>query len=299
MAWHRRGLIYAPSGEQPWLQSHASVPFAEALPGGLHRIWFSPRDSLNRSYVAWLVINVHRPNEILAMSPAPVVSHGPLGSFDDCGTMMSWIAGPDGHRQLYYVGWNTRATVPFHVSIGMARETPEGWRRMNAPALDRSLDDPWFCSNPCVLHDGDDWRMWYLGGVGWFDIGGRPSPSYHICHARSVDGLLWTDRGRVVLPLEGDEFAIARPCVLRTDGGWLMWFSARTRDKPYRLGAAVSDDGLSWRRCPDLAGLGPAPSGWDSEMVAYPHVFEHSGTRWMLYCGNGFGRSGMGLAVWE
>ncbi len=34
-------------------------------------------------------------------------------------------------------------------------------------------------------------------------------------------------------------------------------------------------------------------------MVAYPHVFEHRGARWMLYCGNGFGRTGFGLAVWE
>jgi hypothetical protein len=141
--------------------------------------------------------------------------------------------------------------------------------------------------------------MWYLGGLGWSDNNGQLSASYHICHARSADGLLWKDRGRVTLPLEGDEFAIARPCVLRTDDGWLMWFSARTRHRPYRLGAAASEDGLSWQRRPDLAGFEPATSGWDSEMVAYSHVFEYAGTRWMLYCGNGFGRSGMGLAVWQ
>ena len=43
----------------------------------------------------------------------------------------------------------------------------------------------------------------------------------------------------------------------------------------------------------------PAAAGWDSEMVAYPHVFDHDGERWMLYCGNGFGRTGFGLAIRE
>ena len=39
--------------------------------------------------------------------------------------------------------------------------------------------------------------------------------------------------------------------------------------------------------------------GWDSEMICYPHVFDHSGRRYMLYNGNGYGASGIGLAVLE
>jgi hypothetical protein len=34
-------------------------------------------------------------------------------------------------------------------------------------------------------------------------------------------------------------------------------------------------------------------------MVEYPFVFDHRGTRYMLYSGNGFGREGFGLAVEE
>ena len=99
--------------------------------------------------------------------------------------------------------------------------------------------------------------------------------------------------------LQGEEYALARPSVLRTAEGWLTWFCARTRERPYRLAAARSGDGLHWERSPELARLLPAADGWDGEMVAYPHVFEHAGARWMVYCGNGFGRSGFGLAVWE
>ncbi len=295
MAWRRLGRVYAPAGEAPWLASHASVPFAEPLPGGLHRIWFSPRDAANRSHVAWLVVDLARPDRVLEASAAPVLGCGPAGAHDDCGAMMSWLTGD----QLYYIGWTTRSTVPFHVSIGVATRQGAGWRRFAGPALDRTLEDPWFCSNPCVLVEDGLWRMWYLGGLGWEQIGGRWSPSYHICHAQSADGLHWEGRSRVAVPLEQDEYALARPSILRTREGWSMWFCARTRTRPYRLQAARSMDGLVWQRDPEQAGLAPAAEGWDSEMVAYPHVFDHAGARWMLYCGNGFGRSGFGLAVWD
>lgn len=297
MGWRRLGRIYVPQGEAPWLVSHASVPFAEALPGGLHRLWFSPRDAQNRSHVAWIVADLSRPDVVLDRAPAPVLGCGPPGAFDDRGSMMSWLAGD----RLYYIGWNTRGTVPYHVSIGLAEMAGEGqWRRIPGPVLDRSTTDPWFCSNPCVLPDGEGLRMWYLSGLGWSQTDGVWSPSYRICTAGSADGVTWGGRGEVAVDLQGDEYALARPSVLRQGGEWLMWFCARTRTRPYRLCAARSPDGRSWRRAPELtAGLDPADEGWDSEMVAYPHVFDHAGQRWMLYCGNGFGRSGFGLAIWE
>jgi hypothetical protein len=299
VGWRRLGRIYVPRGEREFLVSHASVPFAEPLEGGLLRIWFSPRDAQNRSHIAWLVLDLERPDEILQTSPAAALGLGPTGAFDDCGVMMSWLTARS-RRRIYYVGWNTRGTVPFHVSIGLAEEGPDGtWLRHAGPVLERSASDPWFCSNPCVLPEADGWRMWYLSGLGGEEIDGRLSASYHICDARSADGVQWVERGRVVLPLEGNVFAIARPSVLRGPTGYTMWFCERTRQRAYRLGAACSDDGLTWRREPMWAELPPAKEGWDSEMVAYPHVFEHAGERWMLYCGNGFGRTGFGLAIWE
>ena len=39
--------------------------------------------------------------------------------------------------------------------------------------------------------------------------------------------------------------------------------------------------------------------GWDSEMICYPYVFEHRGRFFMLYNGNGYGKTGFGVAVLE
>ncbi len=45
-------------------------------------------------------------------------------------------------------------------------------------------------------------------------------------------------------------------------------------------------------------GLDVSSSGWDSEMVEYPFVFDHSGSRYMLYNGNSYGKTGFGIAVY-
>jgi len=83
-----------------------------------------------------------------------------------------------------------------------------------------------------------------------------------------------------------------------------MWYSYRSyrdyrteRQNSYRIGYAESDDGRSWTRLDEQAGIDVADSGWDSEMLAYPYVYRHKGQLHMLYNGNGFGQSGFGYAV--
>jgi hypothetical protein len=76
-----------------------------------------------------------------------------------------------------------------------------------------------------------------------------------------------------------------------------MWYSVR--GERYRIGFAQSMDGINWSRMDDVGGLQPAGDEWESGMVEYPWVFDDSGRRFMLYNGNDYGRSGIGLAVWD
>ena len=96
--------------------------------------------------------------------------------------------------------------------------------------------------------------------------------------------------------LTGPERNIARPCVVSDDGRYRMWYSYDS-GCGYRIGYAESEDGLRWTRRDDRAGISPSATGWDSEAQAYPWVFSHDGTRFLLYNGNAFGRTGFGLAV--
>ena len=60
-----------------------------------------------------------------------------------------------------------------------------------------------------------------------------------------------------------------------------------------------SRDGKEGIRKDELSGIDVSESGWDSEMICYPFVFKYNGVKFMLYNGNGYGRTGFGYAVWR
>lgn len=299
MKWRKLGLVFSPHGQQPWLNSHASVPIARHLQDDVFRIYFSSRDSGNRSFTGYVVVDLRRPSEILELSGAPVLAPGELGGFDDSGTMATWLAEWEGRQYLYYIGWNLGVTVPFRNAIGLATAKGDApfQRIARGPIVDRSLHEPHFCASCAVLPGTDRWRMWYLSCTGW--MAGSPAQHrYHIKYAESADGIHWQRDGTVAIDYAGpDEYAISRPSVLRDGDRWRMWFSSR--GDSYRIRYAESADGRQWERLDHLAGIDVSPSGWDSDMIEYPFVFDHRGQRYMLYNGNGYGRTGFGLAVLE
>ncbi len=299
MRWRKLGRVFTAEGQRPWMHSYTSMPFAEPVSNGRHRIWFTPRDQNNQSHLAWLEIDLDRPTEILKLAETPTLTPGAQGAFDDTGAMGSWIVDHEGDRRHYYIGWTQSGTAPFHLSIGVARNRDGGvafTRIDDNPVLDRNPHDPILVSTPCVLAADDHWVMYYLSATRWRP--GNAFPDYNIRRAISRDGYDWKpDTGPCIDFADSSECALARPCVIRDADRWRMWYCRRGDDHPYRIGYAESGDGRTWARLDDRAGLTVSEDGWDSEMTAYPFVFDHAGSRYMLYAGNGYGHAGMGLAV--
>jgi hypothetical protein len=302
MRWRKLGLLFAPSGDLDWMRTHAAVPFAEPIAGGLFRVYFSGRDREQRSHTCELTMELGSSPRVLDVSSVPVLAPGELGCFDDSGAMLSWVTPNGKNRHMYYIGWNRGVTVPFRNALGLAISSDgQPFRRFaKGPIVDRTASEPHFAASACVLVDGETWRMWYLSCTGWDMIDGRPEHRYHLKYAESLDGICWRRQGIVAIDYrDADECAISRPSVIRDQDRWRMWFSYRGRTTTYRIGYAESDDGVAWRRLDNLAGIDVSDSGWDCEMIEYPHVFDHGGVRYMLYNGNRFGQSGLGLAVLE
>ncbi len=298
--WRKRGLVFCPSGETSWMKTHAAVPIAESLGGGLFKIYFSSRDDLNRSYTGHVVVDIDRPNRILDLSKDPVLGPGGLGEFDDSGAMACWLSFYEGKKFLYYIGWNLGVTVPFRNSIGLAvSSTGNSFERYsNGPIVDRAVHEPHFCASCCVLPGKEQWRMWYLSCTSWQMRNGKPEHRYHIKYAESLDGVNWKREGLVAIDyLNEQEYAISRPSVVQDADRWRMWYSCR--GSSYRIGYAESVDGRQWKRLDHQVGIDVSPAGWDSEMIEYPFVFDHAGQRYMLYNGNDYGKTGFGLAVLE
>jgi predicted GH43/DUF377 family glycosyl hydrolase len=299
MTWIKYGLIFQPPAGLSWLVSHSAVPVALHLEGDLYRIYFTGRDHLNRSHIGFIELDLKQPHKTLFLSEQPILTPGPLGSFDEHGVMTSWMVQHQSKLYLYYTGWSRGLSVPFVNSIGLAVSSDDGrtFRKFSeGPVLSRNVSDAYFVANPCVLRDARGWRMWYLSGVRWELEKGAPRHFYHIRYAHSKDGIRWEPSGKVCIDFASpDEYAISRPCILRENGVYRMWYSYR--GDRYRIGYAESSDGLCWERLDHKAGIDISASGWDSEMIEYTFVFRRDDHYYMLYNGNGYGRSGVGLAL--
>jgi hypothetical protein len=260
---------------------------------------FSPRDEQGRSRIAraWLEDLGAGPE----IEPKPVLDIGPLGAFADSGVHPSCLVSSGDRWLLFYIGWTRGVSVRFQTAIGCAISDDGGRtfeRVSEGPVVGRSVDNPYFATSPWVRLEDGRWRMWYASGLGWDAAEGRAEPRYNIRYAESSDGVRWDCSGPTAIDFrDEDEHAIARPCVLRDGDRYRMWFSHRGHR--YRIGYAESSDGLAWERVPDGPTLAAPGTGWESDMVEYPVVFDYRGARHLFYNGDGYGRTGIGHAQYE
>lgn len=299
MKWLKKGRIFKPEGNLKWMVSHAALPAGFKIADNIFRIYCSGRDNQGRSQIGFFEINLEEPSKILYITEEPVLTLGPLGTFDDRGLTNSWIIKHNGCHYLYYSGWSLGVTVPFYFYIGLAISEDGGLtfkKVSNAPILDRNPIDPYLTASPCIVIQDNIWKMWYVSGVKWEIENGKPKHYYHIKYAQSNNGIDWVRSGTVCIDFKSkDEYAIARPCVIVENDIYKMWYCYR--GKSYKIGYAESNDGMYWHRKDESVGISTSSNGWDSEMIAYPYVFKHKGNYYMLYNGNGYGKSGIGLAI--
>lgn len=300
MIWQKKGRIFVPEEyPSPWVSSHASVPIAEYITDNLYRVYFSTRDNKNRSHVGYFEIDAKNPSNILMVSDQPVLNPGSAGNFDDAGTMACWIVNHKDQKWMYYIGWNLSVQVPFRNALGLAISRDGGLtfeRYSQGPIMDRGIYDPTLVASACVLQENDVWRMWYTSGLNWIQSKTGNQGRYHIKYAQSKDGINWKRTGLVCIDFQNaDEYAISRPCVIKESGMYRMWYSYR--GPTYKIGYAESSDGTEWVRKDRDVGINTSPTGWDSEMIEYPFVFQHGKQKIMLYNGNGYGQTGIGYAV--
>jgi hypothetical protein len=300
--WVKKGLIFAPSGQHEWVTTHAMLPTFDHLEGDLYRIYFSGRDPKNRSLTGYVVVDINHPEKILELSKEPVLGLGELGAFDDNGVSPTWMVDVGGGtKYLYYFGWNKGSMVRAAEVSGLAISKDNGktfQRYSRAPVIDRTDREPYqILVISCILRENGVWRMWYDSADMWQS---PELPRYNIKYAESTDGIHWTRNGIVSVDYKApNESRVSRASVIKEDGVYKMWHCYAMDSGGYRMGYAESGDGIRFERREDMVPFDVSPSGWDSEMVCYPNVFVHGGRKIMLYCGNGYGRSGFGYAVYE
>ena len=202
---------------------------------------------------------------------------------------------------MLFMGWQIRENQHWRGDIGRLQIINDGRLALEPKEpffAAEGLCDPISLSYPWVLFENGLYKMWYGSTLSWTS---ENDEMVHVIHyATSVNGVDWERHGQAIPHIPGLAQAFSRPCIIHDQQGYHAWFSYRSGDgTTYRIGYAKSVDGLNWSLELERTGISISESGWDSEMVCYPFVFGFEGSRYMLYNGNGYGKTGIGLAVLE
>jgi len=312
--WEKLGLILDIKnikGKPDWFSEFAQAPNTIIFDNFV-RIYFCCRPPPDKhgnfvSYGNYIDVSRNDPFQVIAVAQEPILQLGGLGTFDEFGTYPISAIKVDDVVYAYYGGWTRCESVPFNVSIGLSKSIDGGetFVKVGAgPILGPSLNEPFVVTSPKVRKYGETYYLTYTAGMKWFIHESRPEIVYKLRMAYSADGINWTRLGRNIIPDKlGFDEAQACGDILFRNGSYHMFFCYReatdfrfNKHRTYRIGYAKSEDLLNWTRDDSKAGIDISAEGWDSEMVAYPHVVEINNTVYMLYLGNEVGRYGFGVA---
>jgi predicted GH43/DUF377 family glycosyl hydrolase len=310
--WEKLGKVFDPRDHDTgsWMTEFAQSPSVLVFEKHV-QVYFCSRpapaeDGQYLSYLAFIDLDRADLFRVVNICAAPLLSLGAPGTFDEHGTSPAFVVRHGDEVRVYYSGWTRCESVRFNAAIGVAVSHDNGdsfVRLGDGPVLSYGPDEPFLLGSPRVKLFAGTWYLWYTAGRQWLMTDGRPEPVYKIRVASSEDGINWTKCGRDLVESKlGDYECQASAEVTFLDGRYHMLFSYRrshdykAKEGSYRIGYASSVDMLEWSRCDEMAGIDVSESGWDSESVSYPHVFLLDGETYMLYVGNGMGRTGFGLA---
>lgn len=299
--WKKLGQVYVPNqvARHPKLVSHAANPLPVHLEDNIYRVFYSGRDERNRSSVGAVDIDLLE-CRVVKEHYLPFFEHGLEGSFFADGVSIGNCYEVGGVRYMLFMGWQNPENAHWRGDIGRLIVTSELNLELESlepflgcDEIDQiSLSYPWVQPSP-----ESGYSMLYGSTLTW--DAGNGEMLHVIHHASSHDGHQWHRTGLAV-PFEiGRAQAFSRPTVFQNKkDDFDMWFSYRSGSgEKYRIGYATSENGVNWKLDLDNAGITVSSNGWDSEMIEYPFIFDHDGCRYMLYNGNGYGKTGFGLAV--
>ncbi|HEV2974871.1 MAG TPA: hypothetical protein VGX69_07710 [Solirubrobacteraceae bacterium] len=148
------------------------------------------------------------------VSAAPILERDAV---DPYLTASPWVLCENGSWRMWYVScvdWRVVDGEPRHRYHVRYAESEDGitWRRAGRVAIDFADEREYAMGRPCVVRDGDRYRMWFAAR----------GEQYRLAYAESPDGLTWERDDSLIgldLSAEGwDREMLAYPSILDHDG---------------------------------------------------------------------------------
>jgi hypothetical protein len=240
------------------------------------------------------------PFGLIAVGDAPVLDLGPAGGFDMDGVNPSQIIETDEGLLLLYIGWRRGpAEAPYTLFAGAALSHDGGrsFQRQPEPLLPPRPGETLFRTAPFIHRTAGGWRLLYIGGDRFVTgEGGKRLPLYSLMQMTGEDLLAWPGGGRVLMApdVAAGEIGFGRPVLAPREGGARLMLSVRTRDG-YRL--VETSPEIAPDKRPEMTDVALDPlEAWEQQMTCFGAVCRAGDNELLFYNGDGFGRTGMGLA---
>ncbi|CAM2065979.1 hypothetical protein SCOR_11405 [Sulfidibacter corallicola] len=244
-----QGLLTADDPRTRGLLQNAIFPTATMLENGSMRLFFGAPDR-GRDFIFYLDVHPSRPTHATTQA-VYCLEHGQAGTFDADSVLPASPLPCSESLRLYYSGRQKVVGRPYVEYVGLAHSHDDVHfrRASHTPICDRTDQSLFVRGQACVTERDGTFHMWYVGAGQWQQVEGREAPCGRIFHMTSKDGLSWPAQGHLCLgPRKDREMGLYRPWVIRTQGFWHMWASARHLDGAGSILAARSRDGTSWER---------------------------------------------------
>ena len=302
--WRKRGFIFKADAINDWWHSHTMAPSAILLDARRIRIFCGCWNASKISSIGFVDVDSNDPIRILEVSQQPVLGSGRPGTFDDNGVFPAHASLHHGEVYLYYTGFQLVDKIRYTNFGGLAKSTDgrHFTRVSEAPILDRADEGLHVRAGQSVVEDHGIFKTCYSAGTGWELIEGQFRPRYDVFYQESLDGITYQKEGTCIVRCDPSvEHGLGRPQIARLGGDYYVFYTRRIKqDMKYQVGCAVLSDGREWRRIDDWVDLPFGSSGeFDSEMVYFPSVVQAGDRAFLFYCGNHFGRDGLGYAELE
>jgi hypothetical protein len=316
LKWRKLGRIFDPTEHKTsWMNHYAQNPNVLELDDRI-RIYFTCRPERDKSgntvsMTTYADFQKKEPFALIEISSKPVMQLGGPGDFDQFGIMPGSIIKRFDRNEvwLYYVGWTRMDSVPYKWSNGLAISHDGGItfnRYSKGPIMGATFNDPYLQACPRVKQlENGEFIMWYNSGTEWNLLDGHYESVYITRFATSKDGIHWSENNRQVIPTRVEKECQTSASFINFNDINHIFFSYRhgldfrNKEKGYRIGYAFGNNFQDFTRDDVLSDLTISESGWDSEMICYPHVIKLNGKIYMFYCGNNFGQNGFGVALLE
>ena len=242
----------------------------------------------------------------------PVIEHGAPGSWDAGGMITPYIVLHNEVYYLFYAGSKGFNTHP--AAIGYATTT-DGCNfekvTVDEPlfAPDGSGFDAWLVSNPVILHNGDEWIMFYHAR---HEAGYGPGKYIGVATADDLEGP-WTRQDDPILETgvsgEWDSHFVMPNSIIKNDTALFLYYTGTANPSSGWAVGLAFNSGSGWNKyndpttsSPPFAYSDPALSAgetgsWDSDKAAFGMVNKVATGFEMFYSGMSNDGMNIGYAI--